>query len=61
MELEVKDENGRSWNFVCSLRKAGYAKPVLQKGWRDFVVANGLTVGDKVTIYQHEYSNDGIK
>ncbi|OMO69483.1 hypothetical protein COLO4_29046 [Corchorus olitorius] len=61
MELKVKDKNGRSWNFVCSLRKAGYAKPVLQKGWRDFVVAKGLAVGDKVTIYQQECSEHGIK
>lgn len=63
LELVVRDENGCSWTFVCSLRKTGYAKPVLQKGWRDFVVAKGLAIGDKVTFYKHQYSDsdDGIK
>ncbi|XWS40722.1 hypothetical protein CRYUN_Cryun17cG0019700 [Craigia yunnanensis] len=61
LELLVKDDNGCNWTFVCSLRKTGYAKPVLQKGWRDFVLAKGLTVGDKVTFYQREYFDDGIK
>ncbi|XP_021299324.1 B3 domain-containing transcription factor NGA4-like [Herrania umbratica] len=60
IELPVRDDNGCSWTFVCSLRKTGYAKPVLQKGWRHFVLAKGLTVGDKVTFYQ-QGTDDGIK
>ncbi|XVF60265.1 hypothetical protein PTKIN_Ptkin08bG0031000 [Pterospermum kingtungense] len=61
LELLVRDENGCGWTFVCNLRKTGYAKPVLQKGWRDFVLTKGLAVGDKVTFYKHRYSDDGVK
>ena len=61
LELLVRDDNSCSWTFVCCLRKTGaYAKPVLRtKGWRDFVLAKGL--GDKVTFYHQEYSDDGTK
>ncbi|XWS30376.1 hypothetical protein CRYUN_Cryun24cG0112000 [Craigia yunnanensis] len=63
LELPVRDDNGCSWTFVCCLRKTGvYAKPVLRtKDWRDYVPAKGLTIGDKVTFYHQEYSDDGIK
>ncbi|EOY02452.1 Uncharacterized protein TCM_016924 [Theobroma cacao] len=40
--------------FVCSIRKTGYPKPVFSRGWLDFVVAKGLTVGDTVTLYKKE-------
>ncbi|XVF16347.1 hypothetical protein REPUB_Repub10bG0023800 [Reevesia pubescens] len=60
LELLVRDENGCIWTFTFSIRKTGYLKPVIQQGWRDFVRARGLNVGDKVTLYQQE-SDDGVK
>ncbi|EOY02443.1 Uncharacterized protein TCM_016914 [Theobroma cacao] len=61
LELSVRDENGHCWTFVCSIRKTGaYQKPVLQQGWREFVLAKCLHVGDRVTFYEQE-SEDGIK
>ncbi|XP_022741902.1 B3 domain-containing transcription factor NGA4-like [Durio zibethinus] len=62
LELLVRDENGKCWTFVCSIRKTGaYQKPVFQQGWQDFVVAKCLNVGDKVTFYEAEEAEDGIK
>ncbi|XWS40723.1 hypothetical protein CRYUN_Cryun17cG0019800 [Craigia yunnanensis] len=62
LELLVRDDNGHCWTFVCSIRRTGaYQKPVFQQCWREFVVAKCLNVGDKVTFYEEEATEDGIK
>ncbi|XVF68227.1 hypothetical protein PTKIN_Ptkin10aG0188200 [Pterospermum kingtungense] len=42
----------RMWPIVCTIRKKGYKKPVFSGGWRDFVVCNNLSVGDRLTLYK---------
>ncbi|XWS32749.1 hypothetical protein CRYUN_Cryun22dG0016300 [Craigia yunnanensis] len=55
IELEVWDDDGKMWKFVCSIRKTGkYQKPVFSKGWLDFVRAKGLSVGDEVRLYKDD-------
>ncbi|XVE83998.1 hypothetical protein DITRI_Ditri16bG0133500 [Diplodiscus trichospermus] len=62
IELEVWDgnddddeSNGKTWKFVCSIRKTGkYKKPVFSKGWLSFVKAEGLSAGDEVKLYKKE-------
>ncbi|XWS32748.1 hypothetical protein CRYUN_Cryun22dG0016200 [Craigia yunnanensis] len=55
IELEVWDDDGKMWKFVCSIRKTGkYQKPVFSKGWLDFVIAKGLSAGDEVRLYKNE-------
>ncbi|WRX20783.1 hypothetical protein QQP08_013270 [Theobroma cacao] len=56
IELVIWDDdvNGQVWNFVCSIRQTGYPKPVFSRLRLDFVVAKGLTVGDKVTLCKKE-------
>ncbi|KAE8698821.1 Armadillo repeat only 4 [Hibiscus syriacus] len=43
------------WPLVCTVRRQGrYKKPVLSKGWRRFVLGNGLNVGDRITFHKEE-------
>ncbi|GMI87914.1 hypothetical protein HRI_002460700 [Hibiscus trionum] len=43
------------WPLVCTVRRIGrYKKPVLSKGWRRFVLGNGLNVGDRLTFHKED-------
>ncbi|XWS62427.1 hypothetical protein CRYUN_Cryun06bG0009800 [Craigia yunnanensis] len=53
VELQVRYET-MEWPLVCTIRKKGYKKPVLSKGWRKFVLANNLNVGDELTLHKEE-------
>ncbi|TYJ40851.1 hypothetical protein E1A91_A04G170400v1 [Gossypium mustelinum] len=46
--------DGKIWEVKCTVRKKGYLKPVLSVGWKKFVVANELKVGDRITMYKDE-------
>ncbi|XVE48596.1 hypothetical protein DITRI_Ditri01bG0014300 [Diplodiscus trichospermus] len=59
VDFPVEDESGRLWKFQLYTRKNNkYLKPVLTKGWREFVCSKELRVGDKVAFYMGE-KNDG--
>ncbi|OMO50116.1 hypothetical protein CCACVL1_30619 [Corchorus capsularis] len=51
--------SGRIWQFHCTTRTKGfYSKPVISKGWVQFVKFKQLRVGDRVAFYklnQHEH------
>ncbi|KAB2036164.1 hypothetical protein ES319_D04G205600v1 [Gossypium barbadense] len=47
------------WPIDCTVRKNGYKKPVLSRGWRKFVVDNELKTGDKITMYKDFEDEDG--
>ncbi|XVF00600.1 hypothetical protein REPUB_Repub04eG0014600 [Reevesia pubescens] len=55
-EFKVVDKNGEVWTFVCSTRKkkGDYPKPVLSKGWLQFVRCWKLAIGDEVIIYRNQ-------
>lgn len=52
VEFKVTDDNGKDWLFSCSIRskKAGYPKPVLSKGWIQFVRCWKLAIDDTVIV-----------
>ncbi|XVE85185.1 hypothetical protein DITRI_Ditri17bG0071400 [Diplodiscus trichospermus] len=55
VEFKVRDKNGKVWPFVCSTRKKkGYPKPVLSKGWLQFVRHWRLAIGDQVIFYRNQ-------
>lgn len=53
VDFHAKDDStGRVWKFQIYTRKKNkYPKPVLTKGWREFVVSKELHVGDRIAIY----------
>ncbi|MFQ6661309.1 hypothetical protein Gotur_029512 [Gossypium turneri] len=52
VDVKVKDDNGKDWLFGCSIRRGrdNYPKPVLSKGWLQFVRCWKLAVGDTVIV-----------
>ncbi|GKV53422.1 hypothetical protein SLEP1_g59949 [Rubroshorea leprosula] len=55
VDFKVRDENGHAWTFRCSTRtKKKHLKPVLTKGWREFVCKRRLISGDKVELHRDE-------
>ncbi|XVF00599.1 hypothetical protein REPUB_Repub04eG0014500 [Reevesia pubescens] len=55
VDFHVKDESGRVWKFQIYTRKKNkYLKPVLTKGWREFVCNKALSVGDRVEFYMEK-------
>ncbi|KAH1040552.1 hypothetical protein J1N35_042295 [Gossypium stocksii] len=50
--VTVKDDNAKDWLFGCSIRreKDAYPKPVLSKGWLQFVRCWKLAIGDTVIV-----------
>ncbi|MBA0753005.1 hypothetical protein Gogos_020849 [Gossypium gossypioides] len=46
--------DGKIWEVRCTVRTKGYLKPVLSVGWKMFVVANELKVGDRITMCKDE-------
>ncbi|KAK8513009.1 hypothetical protein V6N13_090255 [Hibiscus sabdariffa] len=53
VDFQVRDEDGRVWKFRIYTGKSNkkYPKPVLTKGWREFVCYKHLGTGDKVAFY----------
>ncbi|KAK6254124.1 hypothetical protein QUC31_015844 [Theobroma cacao] len=45
------DESGKVWPLQCSIRKGKYLKPVVFRGWVEFVRSNKLEVSDKIKFY----------
>ncbi|XVE48589.1 hypothetical protein DITRI_Ditri01bG0013600 [Diplodiscus trichospermus] len=58
VELRVRYE-AKEWPLACTIRKKGYKKPVLSKGWAKFVHENRLIVGDEVTFHKEEEDESG--
>ncbi|KAK6240472.1 B3 DNA binding domain - like 10 [Theobroma cacao] len=56
VDFAVRDEeSGRVWKFRIYTRKKNnnkYLKPVLTKGWREFVCSKQLRIGDRVAFYK---------
>ncbi|OMO76008.1 hypothetical protein COLO4_25716 [Corchorus olitorius] len=52
--FEAEDmKSGRIWQFQCTTRTKGfYSKPVISKGWVQFVKFKQLRVGDRVAVYK---------
>ncbi|XVE99773.1 hypothetical protein REPUB_Repub03eG0229900 [Reevesia pubescens] len=53
VKFKAIDKNGKVWPFFCSTRKkkGDYPKPVLSKGWLQFVHYWKPATGDKVIFY----------
>ncbi|KAK8698970.1 hypothetical protein V6N13_115069 [Hibiscus sabdariffa] len=52
--FDVTDAVGNSWKFGLSRRNEArhpHPKPVLSSGWRPYVQAKGLKMGDRVILY----------
>ncbi|KAH1099242.1 hypothetical protein J1N35_016163 [Gossypium stocksii] len=55
VKFEARDESGHRWEFQIYTRKGKkYLKPVLTKGWREFVCTKKLSIGDKVEFDKEE-------
>lgn len=59
--LRVNDESSKkAWMFRLSRRKKGHhAKPVLTKGWIEFVKRKELEIGDKITLINEDGRSAG--
>ncbi|TYJ44259.1 hypothetical protein E1A91_A03G211000v1 [Gossypium mustelinum] len=60
LDFQVRDSYSKVWTFRLCTGKNGHLKPVLTKGWRDFVKRMGLKVGDKVIFVVHGNHNDQL-
>ncbi|OMO94998.1 hypothetical protein CCACVL1_05653 [Corchorus capsularis] len=58
--FEAEDmKSGRIWQFQCTTRTKGfYSKPIISKGWVQFVKFKQLRVGDRVTFYKSNEHNE---
>ncbi|KAK8522360.1 hypothetical protein V6N13_115332 [Hibiscus sabdariffa] len=65
VDFQVRDDEcGRVWKFQIYTRKKNnkYPKPVLTKGWREFVRSKRLRVEDRVVFYMDkEDEADSVK
>ncbi|GMI87917.1 hypothetical protein HRI_002461000 [Hibiscus trionum] len=63
VDFPVRDECGRVWKFRIYTRKKNkkYLKPVLTKGWREFVCSKRLCIGDRVAFYTEEEEAGSVK
>ena len=59
VDLHVKDSCGELRVIRCLKRDGDYDKPVLSKGWRQFVKYYELRVGDKVVLHREDDQNLG--
>ncbi|KAJ7002674.1 hypothetical protein NC653_008012 [Populus alba x Populus x berolinensis] len=59
VDLRVKDSCGELRVIRCLKRDGDYDKPVLSKGWRQFVKYYELTVGDVVVLHREDDHNLG--
>ncbi|GMJ12786.1 hypothetical protein HRI_004947800 [Hibiscus trionum] len=54
VDFQARDRYSKVWTFRLYTRKNdGHPKPVLTRGWLDFVKEMGLQVGDKVIFLVH--------
>ncbi|KAK8562929.1 hypothetical protein V6N13_018520 [Hibiscus sabdariffa] len=54
LDFQARDRHSKVWTFrLCTRKNDGHPKPVLTKGWLDFVKRRGLKVGDKVIFVVH--------
>ncbi|KAK8529901.1 hypothetical protein V6N13_102790 [Hibiscus sabdariffa] len=54
LDFQVRDKYNKDWTFRLYTRnKDSHPKPVLTRGWIDFVKKMGLRVGDKVIFLVH--------
>ncbi|XVF67664.1 hypothetical protein PTKIN_Ptkin10aG0139800 [Pterospermum kingtungense] len=61
LDFQVMDNKSRVWTFrLYTSKKEGPTKPVLTKGWLDFVRCKKLRLGDKVIFLVYE-NGDGIR
>ncbi|KAH1099011.1 hypothetical protein J1N35_015932 [Gossypium stocksii] len=61
LDFQVRDKYSKVWTFrLYNSKNGGHPKPVLTKGWRDFVKRMGLKVGDKVIFVVHGNQNDQL-
>ncbi|CAO2819253.1 unnamed protein product [Amaranthus hypochondriacus] len=51
-DFVAMDQYGGLWPLSCTIRKDGYAKPVLSAGWIPFVNSQNLVIGDEVMFYR---------
>ncbi|KAE8724777.1 hypothetical protein F3Y22_tig00009942pilonHSYRG00252 [Hibiscus syriacus] len=63
VDFHVRDERRRVWKFRIYTRKNDkkYRKPVLTKGWREFVCSKRLCVGDRVAFYMDKEEAGSVK
>ncbi|XVF68249.1 hypothetical protein PTKIN_Ptkin10aG0190100 [Pterospermum kingtungense] len=62
VEFQARDEGGHVWTFAIYCRKMNsLSKPVLTKGWREFVRSKELRVGDRVTFYMDKEEAGAVK
>ncbi|XWS67490.1 hypothetical protein CRYUN_Cryun04dG0011100 [Craigia yunnanensis] len=63
VDFQVKDETDRVWKFRIYTRKKNnkYLKPVLTKGWREFVCSKELSIGDRVLFYKEKELANAVK
>ncbi|KAK1583923.1 hypothetical protein Q3G72_028222 [Acer saccharum] len=54
VDLSPMDSDGNQWPFRCYTRLNGHPKPAFTTGWRRFVQAKGLQIGDEVTFSKLE-------
>ncbi|KAJ9158951.1 hypothetical protein P3X46_024492 [Hevea brasiliensis] len=53
IQFLVADMNGKTYNFVCSIRKGeSPSKPTFSKGWIEFARDWKLKAGDAITFYK---------
>ncbi|OMO92221.1 hypothetical protein COLO4_17739 [Corchorus olitorius] len=57
----IDDQSGKICVFQCSIRKKNHLKPVISKGWVQYVRNRQLRVGDKVKFYREAGGNYRIK
>ena len=61
VDFQVRDKDRKVWTFRLYTRKNdGHPKPVLTRGWINFVKHKELRVGDKVIFHVHE-NEDGLR
>ncbi|XVE49117.1 hypothetical protein DITRI_Ditri01bG0056500 [Diplodiscus trichospermus] len=59
LDFQVRDNHRKVWTFrLYTRKKDSHPKPVLTKGWIDFVKCKDLRVGDKVIFLVHESGDE---
>ncbi|GMI70621.1 hypothetical protein HRI_000731400 [Hibiscus trionum] len=63
VDFPVRDESGRVWKFRIYTRKTDkkYPKPVLTKGWREFVCSKQIGIDDRVKFYMEKEEAESVK
>ncbi|XVF00585.1 hypothetical protein REPUB_Repub04eG0013100 [Reevesia pubescens] len=59
--FQARDESGKVWPLQCTIRKEKYLKPVISRGWLEFVRSNKVQISDKITFYGESRGQYRIK